>query len=249
MTPRIPRQTIRPKRRETALILSAMGYSLWAAKMEISVRIAFVAAMAALAAPLAHAETGLNVTVYDGAMPISADAKADIGVIEARAATDAERTLLLSSIRDNIRSRSAQGQDITRIMTRYLGGGGQYLQNGQPFAYRIEAQRQAAQERAQLMGQILQADLNGDWQVSRDELAAVLRVDRSGNIADVFVIGDEDSNNILSQEEMQKTIRDLGTTRNGDYRQDDDAINLFDLDDDGILTPEEVARSIAALSL
>jgi hypothetical protein len=178
----------------------------------------------------------------------AADPKTDLATLQARAGTDPERALLLSSVRDNLRSLSAQGSE-KDVMMRYLGRARNLLQNGQSFAYQIEGQRQAAQERAQMMGQILQADLNGDWQVSREELVAVLRVDRGGNLSDVFIMGDMNGDDLLSQEEMQKTVSDAAGLRTDRYQQDKDAVGLFDLNDDGILTLDEVNRSVAAMLL
>lgn len=173
------------------------------------------------------------------------DPKADLAVIEARAGQDPETTLLLESIRQNI---SRTGRTPVEVLTRYFGRADGLLRDGKPFAYRLESQRRTAQMRAQLVGQILQADLDGDWQVARSELAQVLQADPGGNIADVFIVGDVDGNNILDFAEMQRAVAAMSDGRARSYGQDDLALRLFDLDDDGVLTTDESLRSIEALA-
>lgn len=216
-------------------------------------RIAFASVVAVTAALSAQAETGLDVTVHDAPATLSAEdratAAADLAVIEAHAKGRAERAELLDAIRREIRGTKADWFDKQRVLTRYMGGyADRSLRDGEAFAYREYYQKQVAQARGQFFGELLRADLNADWKLSRQELLAVLGDDSGTQVARLFILGDANSNYVLDLPEMQSVVDEVYRQRSYGLRQDQDALVLFDLDDDGILTPEEVRRSLLALS-
>lgn len=108
--------------------------------------------------------------------------------------------------------------------------------------------RPAAISRAQYLSQILMADLDNDWSVTREELTYVLEVPGGGNsAADLFLLGDKDGNNILTLDEIKAvvTARADADTSN---RRNPLSLSLFDFDGDGQFTQQEFDRAVKALS-
>lgn len=166
------------------------------------------------------------------------DPKADLAALDARAATDPE----LQQFWESLRSRLARTDRPTAEQVLRM------LDQGFPINYRVERQIKLAASRAQYAAEILRSDLDGDWQVSRDELIASLSGSNRGrgDAASAFVLGDKDGNDILDTAEIQQAAdamvfdieRNLGRTG---------VPRLFDFNDDGVLTQAEYNRGLAAL--
>lgn len=201
-----------------------------------------------------HVSSALALTLCLGATALSAqtaaDPKADLTVIETRAKGDPKMERLLRQLRENMERGQLQSRDMRDVLMRYMPDFNGFDRENRPYEYRLEAQRRQAQIRAELLSDIMRADLDGDWQISRAEVAAVVRLSRGGSVADVFVLGDTDGNNLLDMQELQAAINSMAETRgHRDGNRPVQSLRLFDLDDDGILTLDEVDRSLAALAL
>jgi hypothetical protein len=115
-----------------------------------------------------------------------------------------------------------------------------------PLAYRLEIDVQMAQARGQIWGQLLSVDLNNDGEVTAAELKAALSVGNRSQVADAFFASDANNDFVLSQDELRAEVE----RRAGDENRFSGrplSAALFDFDDDGILTEEEVQRGAAAL--
>lgn len=116
-----------------------------------------------------------------------------------------------------------------------------------PFAYRQEADVQIAQARGQVWGQLLSVDLNNDGEITAAELKTTLSFGGRNQVADAFFVSDANNDFVLSHEELRAEVeRQVGDRNRFGGRSQSAA--LFDFDDDGILTDEEMQRGVAALS-
>lgn len=174
------------------------------------------------------------------------EAKADLALLETRAAGDPLMGQVWVQLRSETSARS--GQSVLRIVET-LSGIRQTRDGALPLSYRLQGQVQAAAIRAQTVAEILRSDLNGDWQVSREELVASLsHANRGGGgeAATAFLLGDADQNSLLTTEEIKASAEAMLPVLSG-RRGMDVGARLFDLDDDGILTQSEYDRVVAAL--
>jgi hypothetical protein len=115
-----------------------------------------------------------------------------------------------------------------------------------PFAYRQEADVQIAQARGQVWGQLLSVDLNNDGEITAAELKTTLGFGERNQVADAFFVSDANNDFVLSHEELRAEVeRQVGDRNRFGGRSQSAA--LFDFDDDGILTDEEMQRGVAAL--
>lgn len=115
-----------------------------------------------------------------------------------------------------------------------------------PFAYRQEADVQIAQARGQVWGQLLSVDLNNDGEITAAELKTTLGFGERNQVADAFFVSDANNDFVLSHEELRAEVeRQVGDRNRFGARSQSAA--LFDFDDDGILTDEEMQRGVAAL--
>lgn len=115
-----------------------------------------------------------------------------------------------------------------------------------PFAYRQEADVQIAQARGQVWGQLLSVDLNNDGEITAAELKTTLGFGGRNQVADAFFVSDANNDFVLSHEELRAEVeRQVGDRNRFGGRSQSAA--LFDFDDDGILTDEEMQRGVAAL--
>jgi hypothetical protein len=105
-----------------------------------------------------------------------------------------------------------------------------------------------AKSRASAVGQILAADLDGDWQITRDELTETLKYDRTEAAASVFLTGDKDRNDVLTFEEIKAAVEGLVTPFFSVEQQATALMTVFDFDNDGNLSQTEVDRGTAALT-
>ena len=173
------------------------------------------------------------------------DTKADLVLLEMRAATDAEMSAIFSQLRGETGVRS--GRTVEQMVDMFSGLR-QSRKGTLPVNYRLQAQLRGAAIRAQAVSEILRSDLNGDWQITRNELVASLgQADHGGSqAATAFVLGDMDQNGALSTDEIKAAAEAMldSTSR---HQGSESTVRLFDLDDDGILTKSEYDRVVAAL--
>ncbi|MES2142830.1 MAG: hypothetical protein V4516_00360 [Pseudomonadota bacterium] len=174
------------------------------------------------------------------------DPKADLATIRAKADGNQYVTQLLNQIS----GQGNVGNAAEELVMRMLRGiSRQDADLTQPFAYRDAANVQKAQFRAQAIGQILMADLDNDGNVTKDELRALLRVQQNNEAASAFFSSDADGNETLSAAEIRDTA-DLMLTRFGNPDDERaDVARIFDFDDDGVLTKEELERGKTALGM
>lgn len=108
--------------------------------------------------------------------------------------------------------------------------------------------RPRAIARGMYLSQLVGADLNNDWSVTRDEMTSVLELrDGRNNAGDLFLLGDKDRNNILTLDEMKAVVTERAAMDQPN-RRNALSLTLFDFDDDGQLTRIEVDRAVRALS-
>lgn len=173
------------------------------------------------------------------------DIKADLAAMEARAAASPELRRYMSQLRGSM--EAGTNTPIDQVL-EMIGGIRPDREGGLPFNYRLSGQAQSAMMRAQATAEILRNDLNGDWQVTRDELVATLSSGRNNNEgAAAFLLGDLDANNVLDTEEIKKAVETSLASWVRPSGRRDTLPQLFDFDDDGILTQSELDRGIAAL--
>lgn len=104
-----------------------------------------------------------------------------------------------------------------------------------------------AQQRAQAISEVLRADLDGDWQITRDELLEAAKYQRIEGAAQAFVTSDVDRNDVLSTEEIKIAVDEMIKDR---FAREDMGPNLmpvFDFDSDGYLSKAEFDRGVTAL--
>lgn len=173
------------------------------------------------------------------------EAKADLALLETRAAADADMAAIWSQLRAQV--GAGTDHNVTQLLDMFSGIR-QNRASSLPLNYRVRAQVQAANIRAQNVAAILRSDLNGDWQVSREELVASLgQTNRDGGeAATAFVLGDADQDGTLSTDEIKAAIEAMLGTASRQHGLPNGQ-RLFDLDDDGILTQSEYDRVLAAL--
>lgn len=169
------------------------------------------------------------------------DPKADLAALDARAATDPQ----LQAFWNSLRNRLARPDRPTSEQLMRMAG---EIREGFPVQYRLERQIKLAMARAQFAAEILRSDLDGDWQVTREELVASLSGSGrgQGGAAEAFVLGDKDGNDILDTAEIQRAAGGLESRSGGEMGRNSFA-RLFDFDDDGVLTQAEYDRGLAAL--
>ena len=105
-----------------------------------------------------------------------------------------------------------------------------------------------AQVRARLVSQILSADLNGDWSVSRDEVTTAAASQNDPNAAALFLTGDADADNVLTLEEIKLVVQAQAALEYAPTDVGSGLLDVFDFDGDGKFTEEEMTRTLAALA-
>lgn len=168
-------------------------------------------------------------------------AAADLARMREKAAGNPRLQALLDSLLRQ--SSTMQPQQRFAQMLRYSATG---LRDGitRPIAVSMPEEMQAAQARASAMQRILVADLNGDWQVSADEVRAVLSLRPTTGPAEALVLFDTDKDGVLSTDEIHRAAEALAE-RSSATRTN--PLVLIDFDNDGTVTPEEYQRALAAL--
>jgi len=90
-------------------------------------------------------------------------------------------------------------------------------------------------------------DLNRDWEITRAELKAVLRLTGVQGAAEAFVSSDDDNNGILTAQEIRKAIELQASMRGGGCNRSANILAVFDFNEANVLAPEEYDRGVAAL--
>ena len=106
-----------------------------------------------------------------------------------------------------------------------------------------------ATRRGMFIGNILSADLDGDWKITQRELKTTLQ--SSGNngrmAAEAFIMNDTDGNGILSTDEVRAFVDSKTDEGLGRGELAGRMMAVFDFDGDGILTQAELDRALKAL--
>lgn len=105
-----------------------------------------------------------------------------------------------------------------------------------------------AQRRAQVMSQLLSADLDNDGQITKQEVRDTLEFNPQQGAAQAFFTSDKNDDSILQPDEIRAAV-DMQMGGMGDFGGRGDQLRLFDFDDDGYLAPEEFTRATKALGL
>lgn len=143
--------------------------------------------------------------------------------------------------------RTGQRPEMQQMLEQQVLGG-RIARRGldQPYPYAAMADFQLAQNRAQIWGQLLAADLNNDEQISKEEVTTVLQLGQRSGVADAFFASDANGDSILSHDELRSEVE--RQTGQGDRYYDRSAMAaVFDFDNDGSLTRDEMDRGMAAL--
>lgn len=178
-----------------------------------------------------------------------ADLSGDLGAMRARAAADpqlAQRFEQVVAMAQRDKQRS-----VSRDLFHYVFQDGRWFAQGLAEPVRIDTVESLdpARRRATVVSRILVADLNGDWEITRDELMEVLKFAPNEAAAEAFMLADKDRNDILSTDEIRAAVPQLA--ERGGIAGGQDRVNLmrvFDFDGDGMLAPEELDRGMKAIA-
>ncbi|WP_323041701.1 hypothetical protein [Gemmobacter sp.] len=189
------------------------------------------------------------------AQPAS-DPPADLRFMLDRAAQIPQVDSLLRQFQQQARSMRPQARETGALRLRSLLAGhlnlGRMTMTDAGYDYGNLRQRQVAAARAQMVGTLLRADLNGDWQITRDELSATLSgrdVGAMSGMAEFFLIGDRDLDNVLTFDEIKAVAVAETERRSSSQRVIDQLAEVMDFDQNGFLTAEEIDRAAVALEL
>lgn len=124
------------------------------------------------------------------------------------------------------------------------------LQDASQLPVNIAAVQQApmAERRGYYAQQLVAADLNGDWQITRDELLYALSGRRTDKTAELFILGDTDQDGTLSHKEIEAAIQQAAARDVPRRGRELGLLPVLDLDGDGMFTQDELERVLAALS-
>jgi hypothetical protein len=200
-----------------------------------------------LALLLASASANAEITIPGNAgnPATEANPSADLAIIRERILKHPE----LGGFLDRMLAEIGQGGiSFAEFLTQNIGRGRTI--EGDGIRYRLAAQVQEAERRAERYASIIASDLNGDGSVTRAEIADMLSTGqrRRQGAAEALIVFDLDKNDTLTPEEISAAARVAEEKPNG--RDTENLLaEVLDLDDDGNLSPEEVARVEAALRL
>lgn len=172
---------------------------------------------------------------------------ADLQAMRARAAADPALAQQFEHIVEMARRNQpvAANRNLVRYIFQNFGGIGDDLK--EPVRIDTLANLDPARRRAHAASQILVADLNGDWEITRDELMEALKYAPSDGSARAFLLADDDRNDVLGPEEIRAAISRMGETEPNGRQTPVNLMPVFDFDGDGYLTPEELDRGIKAI--
>lgn len=171
-----------------------------------------------------------------------ASSAADLATMESKAATDPALRMVMAYVTRS--SGTSTARDRLEQRLQYGGGIGH---DGLTRPIRIDApdQLRRAQSRASALSAILAVDLNGDWRVTGEEIRIALGIRSMSGPAEALVTHDANGDGALDMDEMKAAATDK-SARYANPRTS--PLKLLDFNDDGILTPEEYQRGLAAVS-
>lgn len=197
---------------------------------------------------LVTALTAVPIAAQEAADEPASNASADLLLLRGKADADPIR-------RDQFRQVEAafsrENSNLRRVnLHQYLFRiyGGTEVSLNEPVHIATIGGLRIAKSRASAIGQIFAADVDGDWQITRDELTEALKYDRMEAAASAFMSGDKDRNDVLTFEELKAAVDGLVTPFFGSEQQAIALMTVFDFDDDGYLSQAEVDRGTAALT-
>lgn len=175
------------------------------------------------------------------------DTSGDLGAMRARAAADPEVAQHFEQI-VTMAQRSNQ-VSAGRNLLRYIFQDARWLGEGLSEPVRIETvtNLDPARRRARAASQILVADLNGDWEITRDELMETLKYAPNESSAQAFMLADSDRNDILTTDEIRAAIAQMARNESRGGPGPVNLMPVFDFDGDGYLAPEELDRGLTAI--
>lgn len=175
------------------------------------------------------------------------DPKADLAAIRAKAEGEQQMAVMLEQLVELTRNNS--GPAVDQQTEQMILGNFTPLRSRSALPANILAAENIplAQKRAQLLSEIMTADLNDDWAITRAELAAVLSAHNTQRAAEIFISGDDDGDNVLSTAEIKATTAQMAEVEIGMRGAQVNLLSLFDFDDDGLFEVDELDRTIAAL--
>lgn len=100
-----------------------------------------------------------------------------------------------------------------------------------------------------MLAEIIAADLNGDWAISRDEMLAALNSGAEGGLAELFLKGDQDANLVRDFAEIKVILQENAAKRASDpeWSRPLNLAGLIDFDDDGQVTRQELLWAWSAV--
>ncbi|WP_157971207.1 EF-hand domain-containing protein [Pseudogemmobacter bohemicus] len=181
-----------------------------------------------------------------------ADPAQDLAVLEKRVNGDPERDDALSYLMVQVTNHEPGTVPEVSWMAGRLGF--DRRSNGQavlPFEYRTMLLREGAAARAQFLGQLMVADLDGDWTITREEMLATLNSGDGRASAELFLRGDTDANLVLDFDEIREVVRASSESRSygRNWTRVYTLAQLIDFDEDGLLTGDEIGRAWRAAQL
>jgi len=176
----------------------------------------------------------------------AADQNPDLDFMRAKATSDPQLQRIFQQILQT--SGKQQRRSPSELIAQFAFRSVPALRGGITTPIDIEAAAAigSARMRAQVMSQIMVADLNGDWEITRAELKAALGLMRITGAAEAFFSSDADNDGVLTGSEIRAAIALQASMRNRSSRQETSVLSLFDFNEDNILTPEEYDRAVAA---
>lgn len=195
----------------------------------------------------------------ESAAPAPPDAAADLKLMRSKAETDPAMRSLLQQIESLLeRERSDQSSDPGSTVQNFVfrntalrAGMAQVMNEvmtlDEPVRIATLGLIEPARQRAQAISQVLSADLDGDWQITRDELLETAKYQRIDGAAQAFVTSDADRNDILTTTEIKIAVDELIKDRFARDNMGPNLMPVFDFDSDGYLSKAEFDRGVAAL--
>lgn len=176
-------------------------------------------------------------TILSAALALQASATA----AETPAAADPGlRTVFAYVTRQSTRSTTRERLQQQLRNRGGLGRGGLT----RPIAIDAPERLRLARYRASALSAILSAGLNGDWRVTDTEIRTALGVHNMAGPAEALVTHDADGNGALDVDEMKAAASDKAARYSNPHSN---PLKLLDFNDDGILTPAEYQRGLAAV--
>lgn len=119
--------------------------------------------------------------------------------------------------------------------------------SGLPIDIRRLALLPLASRRSSYIATLLESDLDGDWVISKEELTYATANGANGDAARLFVTGDKNEDGVLSIDEMKVITSESAAAAERENQTRLHMLQIFDLNNDGMFSTEELDRTMAAL--